>query len=288
MSCRKIIQLYKTEDYISTDNFFYFSNSFPDSKIKYYKHDFLFIDGVWRGENVKSCIGVKSEIVIVGHSDATMTNDIALRIQKETGCKVIFTTNNGSRYSWVYGIPLGITNKSDETDLHPIYGNTQILVDCQNYNLPLVNKLYINFSVNTNVAKRQSAYDYFYNKSFVTVGNTDNTLEGRTNFLNDIRKHRFVLCPEGNGFDTHRLWETLYCNRIPIVLRNDVYYFCMYYDDIPICWVDNWYEITEEFLDREYERLKDKLKSYNPKLTIDYWLNKIISMIQYQTQGPTI
>ena len=30
-------------------------------------------------------------------------------------------------------------------------------------------------------------------------------------------KHRFVACPEGNGIDTHRFWETLYRGSIPII-----------------------------------------------------------------------
>lgn len=30
-------------------------------------------------------------------------------------------------------------------------------------------------------------------------------------------EHRFVACPEGNGLDTHRFWETLYRGSIPVV-----------------------------------------------------------------------
>jgi len=35
-----------------------------------------------------------------------------------------------------------------------------------------------------------------------------------------LHSHKYVLCPEGNGMDTHRLWETLYAGSIPIVSRN--------------------------------------------------------------------
>jgi hypothetical protein len=30
----------------------------------------------------------------------------------------------------------------------------------------------------------------------------------------------FILCPRGNGIDTHRLWETLYRGRIPILIES--------------------------------------------------------------------
>lgn len=33
-------------------------------------------------------------------------------------------------------------------------------------------------------------------------------------------KYKFVLCPGGNGIDTHRVWETIYRGSLPIVLDN--------------------------------------------------------------------
>lgn len=35
-----------------------------------------------------------------------------------------------------------------------------------------------------------------------------------------LTRHKYVLVMEGNGFDTHRLWECLYLNCTPIVLRS--------------------------------------------------------------------
>jgi hypothetical protein len=35
-----------------------------------------------------------------------------------------------------------------------------------------------------------------------------------------LHSHKYVLCPEGNGVDTHRLWETIYAGAIPLVPRN--------------------------------------------------------------------
>jgi len=32
-----------------------------------------------------------------------------------------------------------------------------------------------------------------------------------------LRRARFVLCPRGNGIDTHRFWEALVCGAIPVV-----------------------------------------------------------------------
>ena len=38
-----------------------------------------------------------------------------------------------------------------------------------------------------------------------------------SSFDNLVSKFKYVAAVRGNGIDTHRLWETLYRNRIPIV-----------------------------------------------------------------------
>ena len=41
-------------------------------------------------------------------------------------------------------------------------------------------------------------------------------------YLEKINNARFVLCPWGNGFDTHRLWDGP-SNSIPIVVSHKAY-----------------------------------------------------------------
>jgi hypothetical protein len=36
-----------------------------------------------------------------------------------------------------------------------------------------------------------------------------------------LSEFKFVLCPRGNGIDTHRFWETLYSGSVPIVEKTD-------------------------------------------------------------------
>ena len=53
-------------------------------------------------------------------------------------------------------------------------------------------------------------------------------------------KHKYAICPEGNGIDTHRFWESLYMNTIPICKRNIlVEYYSKYF---PIIILNNWNE----------------------------------------------
>jgi hypothetical protein len=40
-------------------------------------------------------------------------------------------------------------------------------------------------------------------------------------YHNLISRYRFVLCPRGNGIDTHRFWETVYHGGIPVVNESE-------------------------------------------------------------------
>ena len=43
---------------------------------------------------------------------------------------------------------------------------------------------------------------------------------GFENYMSEINEHRYVLCPRGNGVDTHRFWETLLMGSVPVVERS--------------------------------------------------------------------
>lgn len=137
------------------------------------------------------------------------------------------------------------------------------------------NLVYVNHNINTNPPKRTLPYQLLENKSYATIKHGLNG-QGFDEYLDDIYNHKFVICPEGNGIDTHRTWECLYVNTIPIEKRNINNQF---YTDLPICFVDDWEEITETFLENEYIRIKNNEWNLN-KLDFNYWKNKILCTTQ--------
>lgn len=133
--------------------------------------------------------------------------------------------------------------------------------------------LYMNFSFWTNQAERYSAYESFVGKSWVT----DECLhamvqENYSHWLSQVLDHHYVLCPRGNGIDTHRLWETLYMGRIPIALndRNT-----RYYEDLPILLVDKWSDVTPKLLEENIERFSDTSKFNMDMLKFSWWSSLI-------------
>jgi hypothetical protein len=88
-----------------------------------------------------------------------------------------------------------------------------------------------------------------------------------------VYNHKFVISPEGNGIDTVRTWECLYMGTIPIEKRNINNQF---FTDLPICFVNTWEEITEDFLNQEYERIKNATWKMQ-MLTFEYWKYRIFN-----------
>jgi len=134
------------------------------------------------------------------------------------------------------------------------------------------NLAYINHSIKTNASKRKVLYDMFKNEKWVTAVYGGNFKQFER-YMDQLYNHKFVFSPEGNGMDTIRTWECLYMGTIPIEKRNLNNRF---YTDLPICFVDEWDEVTEEFLYKEYNRIK--VEKWNmKKLQFKYWKDKILA-----------
>ncbi len=96
--------------------------------------------------------------------------------------------------------------------------------------------IYFNFNIYTNREKREVCY---------------NVLKTQLPFLpmlpvaenvKRLAQYKWCICPEGNGVDTHRLWEAMYLRCVPIVLRSPFIDALMHYTEgeLPIYVVDTW------------------------------------------------
>lgn len=81
----------------------------------------------------------------------------------------------------------------------------------------------------------------------------------------------FVLCPEGNGPDTHRLWEALALGCVPVVRRN---FLAGFLADLPVLVVDDWRQISAAYLGEALESLSGGKFNY-AKLLLEYWRREI-------------
>ncbi len=178
----------------------------------------------------------------------------------------IIATNNEVNNNIVSSLPLGIT----DTNWCPIIGNLDVIIE--QFNKPkILNKklLYKNFNIRMdNSYKYRKPLDSLFNHlPWVTVGKFERSHSGHKKFIEEIYNHKFILCPWGCGIDTHRLWMSLYLGSIPITLYHPTY---KQFRHLPIIFVNNWNEITEDFLNKKYEEIMNKEYDFSI-LTMTYW-----------------
>lgn len=86
----------------------------------------------------------------------------------------------------------------------------------------------------------------------------------------------FMLCPSGQGNDTHRVWETLALGRIPIVDRTST---SQVYDGLPVWLVDDWREFAEMNEGHVREKLSAFVAKWNDyewqRITLSFWMTAI-------------
>ena len=104
-------------------------------------------------------------------------------------------------------------------------------------------------------------------------------------YIRNLFTHRFCLCPRGNGVDTHRMWEALYCGCIPIVKpygthleldwTNGLTGVLKKANILPIMTVCNWLEVTENNLQDVHFQIPEFTNSDIPMLTTKFWKDEI-------------
>lgn len=131
--------------------------------------------------------------------------------------------------------------------------------------------LYMNFAVSSSLSARQRLYNMFCNKSFCFVAQPKN----HEQYLYEMAQFKFVLSPQGNGYDCHRTWEALLVGCIPVVPSTPLNPL---YKDLPVIIVENWEDVTQEFLEQKYHEFASQSFNYD-KIYAQYWINVIKSYL---------
>ena len=96
------------------------------------------------------------------------------------------------------------------------------------------------------------------------------------NYMEKLNEYKFVIVPRGTGQDTHRFWETLFVNSVPIVQKSGLEDF---YDKFPCIIVDSFKDITPELINNfKYDKNKAKnIQKYLLLNNITDFINKEIN-----------
>jgi hypothetical protein len=118
--------------------------------------------------------------------------------------------------------------------------------------------------------------------------NTFSRGRSQDDFLTEVYCSRFVACPCGMGFDTHRVWEALTLGRIPILERHShIGGLLATYADLPVLLVDKWEDVTQELLEKSWKDMASKAASYKyEKLVKAYWVDFIYGLMPEEYRPP--
>jgi hypothetical protein len=209
---------------------------------------------------------IKKIVLVTHNSDDEINNEIWY--QKPENIVYHFSQNINYNDSKLISLPIGLENLR----WHPY--KIPLMINKLNEVKKMRNLLFICHNINTFRAEREKPYEIFKDKPWCTL------VEGRNgqnfdNYIDNIYNHKFILAARGHGIDSHRIFEGLYMKNYIILIRN---VNNSQYSDLPIVYVDDWEEITEDFLNKKYIEINENIQNniYNfEKLKFSYWKDLI-------------
>ena len=183
----------------------------------------------------KAHLYISDKIIISHNSDGCIDNKYIPFLHN---IKLQISQNCLLQHEKLIALPIGIENRQwfNHDIFHTIRKKTDI---------PKTKNIYFNFSLNTHHS-RMECYQALKDKLIW------NDKREKGDYFIELKKHKYAICPRGNGMDTHRLWECFYLDVIPIMLKAD----CVNIDNLPILFLNNWYELDEKTLTDEFLNIK--------------------------------
>lgn len=132
--------------------------------------------------------------------------------------------------------------------------------------------IHSSFSTSTHPS-RSEILEILNSNAYIVFNQNKKNLE----YLNLLSTSYFNVCPRGNGWDTHRIWESLIFKTIPIVKKNK-FTKNLIKQNIPVMVIDDWKNLNEysenELIDfYNFTTNKQDISKYS---SFEYW-NKIIN-----------
>jgi len=209
---------------------------------------------------------INNEYILISHnSDRNITHAEVEYIDN----KILhwFAQNMVAKNNKISVLPIGLENLR--------YQLNGVLNDFQTTeNIVKSKTTLLSFNVITNNKERIKALDALKDNKFIE----SNIFANHREYFKELKKYKFNLCPEGNGRDTHRVWESLLAEVIPVMIR-DTHTENLASLNFPIMLLDEWEDFNSysiEDLDKYYKKETDS-KSFFDVVSYEYWLNKIKS-----------
>jgi hypothetical protein len=89
-------------------------------------------------------------------------------------------------------------------------------------------------------------------------------------YYEQLKQHRFVASPPGNGLDTHGTWEALVAGCIPIVPHSPL---DPMFEHLPVWLIDSWDEVTDISISLKAKEMVRRVNEYHwDKVYVSGWI----------------
>ena len=185
----------------------------------------------------------KNPFTLILHNNDSPFGDNELKYFDIPNCKKICAQNVTTYDERVIPLPIGIANICWEWGDLSVWINNKLLSVRERSEF-----IYFYFELEGGCrdVKRPDCYESISSQGIEWIDKVS-----YKTYIKNLSKYQFQVCPEGNGIDSFRTWESLYLKVIPIVDRNVMTeYFSKLF---PMVLVDDWKEFDIESVRDTYE-----------------------------------
>ena len=212
---------------------------------------------------------IREPFILVTHNSDHKTSILSTSERQDLLSRCIwFGQNNDSPE--ITSIPIGLAN-SQWSHCNPEKIFRLLPQTCEDveklFQKPKTNLVYMGITSATNPRSREPVI-----RHFEKLGISNKSLDWEE-YVKQLQDTYFCVCPEGNGPDTHRVWESLYCGCIPIVLSTTTPDL---FKDLPVLPVGSWDSITIDLLLTKLNAIKKGSYPFE-KLFYPYWKTRLTS-----------
>jgi hypothetical protein len=182
----------------------------------------------------------------------------------------MFINNNVYDHPQIHMMPIGIRDCEKIFSIHQGFSHDYLFNEgSRNCEKEILCLLCFSYTHD----ERRRCYSELNNRKYITNLN-DGIYENQPSihcgkvpvWINYEYTHKsyFTLSPRGYGEDCHRFYESIYLKSTPIVKKTNTA-FDKLFNIFPCLMVDDWSDVTEEFLLENKEKCQDRMEEFHKK-----------------------
>jgi len=238
--------------------------------------DIIFCKTDFLKAEFKKIAKLKNEVILIsGNGDEGIGSSLTSIMPDNI--RLWYCQNNLSEHEKLVSIPIGLENTTvNKRKGHGVawpHAIEKVKLLNEVFNEPETarpaNFLYANFNPQTNAEHRNPVKDECLSTPFIHWDEPSLTYP---EFIKQVLDHEATICPAGNGIDTHRLYEVLYCKRIAVTFKTGASpIYKQLYEKLPVVVLERIEDLKDRDKLQELMALAQQKKQNLDLIDFNYW-----------------